>query len=65
MDFDSARTVTDTAVRLLQCTNVLASVNSDDENQALIDKLGRTMKAAWLSKAGTKDPRGFVPSKSN
>lgn len=64
LDFDSERTVTDTTVRLLQCANVLASIQSSDASQLKIEHLVRTMKNTWLSRSRTaKDRRGFVSSK--
>lgn len=61
LDFDSARTVADTAVRLLQCTNVLASVNSDDENQKLIARLSKTMKTTLLNKSPKESESATAP----
>lgn len=52
-------------MRLLQCTNVLASVRSDDENQQKVDDLVKAMKNTWLSRPrAAKDRRGFVVGRS-
>lgn len=54
----------DLAVRVMQCANVLASIQSRDENQACIERLVSTLKSNWLSGSrGVKDRRGFVPQK--
>jgi hypothetical protein len=63
LDFEGSE-VTDTVVRMLQCTNILAAIQSGDENQKCIEHLGKILRGNWLSKPRTgKDRTGFVPTK--
>lgn len=67
MEFNiPTRTVTDTTVRLFQCTSLLASIRSNDDNQKKIDRLIRVLKSKWLSRPrAAKDRRGFVTEKQD
>lgn len=53
------------AARILQCTNILSAIQSNDENQAKIDGLVKALKSSWLTMPRTaKDRRGFILNKS-
>ena len=57
----SSAQVTETVGRMLQCVSVLASVQSGDEAQAKIGKLGKELKLNWLGRGRTgRNRRGFV-----
>lgn len=61
----SARTGSDTAVRLFQCISLLVSIHSNDEKQARIESLVKTLKQSWLFCSRTaKDRRGIIAAKS-
>lgn len=60
LDFE-ASPVTEIMVRMLQCINILASIQSQDENQKKIDQLAKILRGNSLSRSRTgKDRRGFV-----
>lgn len=46
------RTVIDAAVRLFQCTSILASIHSDDENQLIVESLVKAIKNGWMNRPG-------------
>lgn len=57
---DSSR-VTETAGRMLQCVSVLASVQSGDDSQAVMERLMRELKYNWLGRGRTgRQRRGWV-----
>jgi hypothetical protein len=64
-DFDeSSMSMTDVPVKLLQCTNVLATIRSGDENQEKVQVLIQSIKHNWLSRP-RKDRRQIVFNKTN
>ncbi|CAN6674865.1 hypothetical protein TRVA0_069S00386 [Trichomonascus vanleenenianus] len=57
-------TMTETVHRILQCTNILALIQSGDDKQQMVEHLVKTLRKYWLSMPRTgKDRRGFVLSK--
>ena len=65
LDFDALPNVTETVGRVLQCVSVLASVLSNDDKQAKMDELAKTLKHNWLSRGRTgRNRRGFVGTKT-
>ncbi|KAL9614171.1 MAG: hypothetical protein Q9167_001323 [Letrouitia subvulpina] len=54
--------VTETAGRMLQCVSVLASVQSGDEKQSMMEDLARELKLNWLGRGGRtgRNRKGFV-----
>ncbi|KAK6535328.1 hypothetical protein TWF694_001791 [Orbilia ellipsospora] len=65
LDFDALPNVTETVGRVLQCVSVLASLLSNDEKQAKMDELAKTMKHNWLSRGRTgRNRHGFVGTRS-
>lgn len=53
--------VTETVGRMLQCMSVLASLRSDDEAQAKMEDLTKTLKLNWLGRGRTgRNRKGFV-----
>jgi len=64
-DFEeSSMSMADVSVKLLQCTNVLATIRSGDENQEKIQLLIQSMKRNWLNRP-QKDRRGLVFNKAD
>ncbi|KAK6504844.1 hypothetical protein TWF481_006780 [Arthrobotrys musiformis] len=64
LDFDALPNVTETVGRVLQCVSVLASILSNDDKQAKMDELAKTMKHNWLGRGRTgRNRRGFVGTK--
>ncbi|KAK2745678.1 hypothetical protein FQN57_003574 [Myotisia sp. PD_48] len=56
--------VTEIAGRMLQCICVLASVQTDDDAQKMVEELSKTLKHNWLGRGRTgRDRRGFVGTK--
>lgn len=54
----------DLAIRMMQCANILASIQSGDSNQEQIDTLIKNLRANWPSGSRTgKDRRGFIVQK--
>lgn len=50
--------------RMLQCVSVLASVQSDDDKQNMMETLTKTLKWNWLGRGRTgRQRRGFVGTK--
>ncbi|KAK6528283.1 hypothetical protein TWF281_009529 [Arthrobotrys megalospora] len=65
LDFDALPNVTETVGRVLQCVSVLASILSNDDKQAKMDELAKTMKHNWLGRGRTgRNRRGFVGTKT-
>ncbi|KAF3911427.1 hypothetical protein ABW20_dc0104079 [Dactylellina cionopaga] len=65
LDFDALPNVTETVGRVLQSVSVLASLLSNDEKQAKMDELAKTMKHNWLSRGRTGRNRlGFVGTRA-
>ncbi|ANB14135.1 hypothetical protein AWJ20_5093 [Sugiyamaella lignohabitans] len=66
LDFNSSTSssLSDLAVRILQCINVLSLIQSSNSHQAQIDHLALVVRKSWLSRprAG-KDRRGVVMSR--
>jgi hypothetical protein len=63
MQPDSAQ-VTETVGRMLQCVSVLASAQSDDEPQRMMEDLTKTLKLNWLGRGRTgRNRKGFVGAK--
>lgn len=57
---DSAK-VTETVGRMLQCVSVLVSLQSGDEAQEKMSRLGKELKYNWLGRGRTgRQRRGFV-----
>ncbi|KAK5112008.1 hypothetical protein LTR62_004542 [Meristemomyces frigidus] len=57
--------VTDTVARMLQCLYVLASCQTGDVGQGVIERLTGALKYNWLGRGRTgRDRRGFVGMKS-
>ncbi|KAK5174958.1 uncharacterized protein LTR77_000094 [Saxophila tyrrhenica] len=53
--------ITDTVARMLQCLYVLASCQTGDTGQGVVERLTRALKYNWLSRGRTgRDRRGFV-----
>lgn len=48
--------INDTAARFFQCTSILASIHSKDENQHKIDDLAKIVKSTWLSRSRKSTP---------
>ena len=56
--------VTETVGRMLQCVSVLASVQSNDDAQAKMERLAKELKHNWLGRGRTgRNRRGFVGTK--
>ncbi|KAF3933413.1 hypothetical protein ABW19_dt0208755 [Dactylella cylindrospora] len=65
LDFDALPNVTETVGRVLQCVSVLSSLLSNDDKQAKMDELAKTVKHNWLSRGRTGRNRlGFVGTKT-
>ncbi|KAK6359433.1 hypothetical protein TWF696_000593 [Orbilia brochopaga] len=65
LDFDALPNVTETVGRVLQCVSVLASLLSNDDKQAKMDELAKTMKHNWLSRGRTgRNRHGFVGTRA-
>lgn len=61
---DPAR-VTETVARMLQCLYVLASCQTGDEGQKVVERLTGALKYNWLGRGRTgRDRRGFVGMKT-
>uniref|UniRef100_A0A060T4X3 ARAD1C06534p n=1 Tax=Blastobotrys adeninivorans TaxID=409370 RepID=A0A060T4X3_BLAAD len=61
ISFDEDNTVMATSARILQCTNILAALQSGDDKQLMIDSLVKTLKSSWITMPRTgKDRRGYV-----
>ena len=53
--------ISETVGRILQCANVLGSVQTDDKPQEQVEILGKALKQNWLGRARTgRDRRGFI-----
>ncbi|KAF5113279.1 hypothetical protein DV452_002698 [Geotrichum candidum] len=64
-DFEeSSMSMADVSVKLLQCTNVLATIRSGDENQEKVQLLIQSMKRNWLNRPQI-DRRGLVFNKAD
>lgn len=60
-NFSVSDSLPDTAVRLLQCVNILALIQSDDTNQTTMDHLVDVLKKTWMSRPRSgKDRRGLL-----
>ena len=57
---DSAK-VTETVGRMLQCVSVLVSLQSGDESQEKMGRVGKELKYNWLGRGRTgRQRQGFV-----
>ena len=57
--------ITDTVARMLQCLYVLASCQTGDVGQGVVERLTGALKYNWLGRGRTgRDRRGFVGMKS-
>lgn len=57
--------VTETVARMLQCLYVLASCQTGDEGQKVVERLTGALKYNWLGRGRTgRDRRGFVGMKA-
>jgi len=61
---DTGARLTEMVGRMLQCVSVLASVQSGDEKQEMMERLTKTLKWNWLGRGRTgRQRRGFVGTK--
>lgn len=61
---DTGTRLTEMVGRMLQCISVLASVQSHDDKQEMMERLNKTLKWNWLGRGRTgRQRRGFVGTK--
>ncbi|KAF2668177.1 HbrB-like protein, partial [Microthyrium microscopicum] len=61
---DTGARLTEMVGRMLQCVSVLASVQSGDDKQNMMETLTKTLKYNWLGRGRTgRQRRGFVGTK--
>jgi hypothetical protein len=58
---DTGARLTEIVGRMLQCVSVLASVQSGDDKQAMMERLTKTLKLNWLGRGRTgRQRQGFI-----